>query len=419
LGDESISSETKQIGTVQMTSMQALGSIRLANWEFDLDRLQLKSESGEQAPLRYQSAQVLKYLAIHAGQTVRKAELLDHVWPDRVVTEDSLTQCVSDIREVIGDKKKLILITEPKIGYRLIPTELTDDFQATLLDGRPFEQTVGFATALDGVQIAYAIAGQGPRLVRASHVMTHLNFDWRAEALGPRIRRLASNFEFLRYDERGTGLSQRNVSHGPPDRAVGDLKTVVDAAGWERFALIGSSGGVVNAIRFAAQHPERVNKLVLLGGRTCGPVYWPDAKEQIELTEAKFKLLRAGWETNNPAYRQLSVVRRWPNASRRLIESFTECIRVSCSVDTAIELERVSMVRDARPHLEGVRCPTLVIHSRSDPITDFSHAELMVSSIQGARLVAYDSPNHTPVEGEPDYERVLQTIEEFLRAQAN
>jgi pimeloyl-ACP methyl ester carboxylesterase/DNA-binding winged helix-turn-helix (wHTH) protein len=399
-----------------MTSMQALGTIRLANWEFDLDRLQLKSLNGEPMPLRYQSAQVLKYLAIHAGVTVRKSELLDHVWSDRVVTEDSLTQCVSDIREAIGDRKKLILITEPKIGYRLLPTELTDDFEAKLLDGREFEQTIDFATTADGVRIAYAIAGKGPRLVRASHVMTHLNFDWRAEALGPRIRRLASNFEFLRYDERGTGLSQRDVSHGPPDHSVDDLKAVVDAAGWERFALFGSSGGVIRSINFAARYPERVSKLVLLGGRAYGTMHQPDADEQRGLYEAYWKLLRTGWESNNPAFRQVSVIRRWPSANRRLIESFTECIRVSSSVETAIELDRATWFRDSRGDLEKIQCPVLIIHSKTDPIIDFSHAQLLASGIRGAELIAFDSPNHTPIEGEPAYNQVLEAMETFLRA---
>jgi pimeloyl-ACP methyl ester carboxylesterase/DNA-binding winged helix-turn-helix (wHTH) protein len=396
--------------------MQVLGTIRLANWEFDLDRLQLKSLSGEVAQLRYQSGQVLKYLAIHAGRTVRKMELLDQVWSDRVVTEDSLTQCVSDIREAIGDKKKLILITEPKIGYRLIPTELTDDFEAKLLDGRAFEQTIDFATAADGVQIAFAIAGKGPRLVRASHVMTHLNFDWRAEALGPRIRRMASKFEFLRYDERGTGLSQRDVTYGPQDRAVADLKALVDAAGWDRFALFASSGGVLNAIRFAALHPERVDKLVLLGRRAFGPMHRPDAEQQLKEHEARWTLMRAGWESANSVYRQMSVIGRWPSANRRLIESFAECIRVSSSAEMAIMLDKVNIYRDSRPVLKQVRCPTLVVHCQRDPIIDFSHAQIIASNIPDAKLFGFDSPNHTPIEGEPAYEQVLGAIEAFLLA---
>src|SRR3990172_5628600 len=128
------------------------------------------------------------------------------------------------------------------------------------------EQQIRFCTTSDGVRIAYATVGEGPPLVRVLGWCTHLEFertlpDWDGSLWGA----LARNHLFVRYDGRGMGLSDRDISHFSLEAKVADLEAVVDALELERFALLGTSEGGPTAIAYAARHPERVTHLILYG----------------------------------------------------------------------------------------------------------------------------------------------------------
>jgi len=126
----------------------------------------------------------------------------------------------------------------------------------------PTRQQIRFCNAHDGVRLAFARAGEGPPLVRAAHWMSHLEFDWQNPVWRPWLEALCSRHTLFRYDERGCGLSDWDVSDFTLDAWVRDLETVVDAAGLERFSLLGMSQGGPVAIVYAARHPERVEKLI-------------------------------------------------------------------------------------------------------------------------------------------------------------
>ena len=132
-------------------------------------------------------------------------------------------------------------------------------------------QEVRFCTASDGVQLAYARIGRGPRVVRAPNWVNHLEYEWRSPVWGPVLRSFAERAELLRFDQRGNGLSDWDVDDISEEAMIGDLATVVDTAGFDRFALFGISQGCAFAIRYAVEHPERVACLVLLGGYMRGP----------------------------------------------------------------------------------------------------------------------------------------------------
>src|SRR5215510_10789782 len=115
-------------------------------------------------------------------------------------------------------------------------------------------QQVRFCTSYDGTRIAYAINGEGPPLVRAPHWFSHLEHDWTNPAFQPWVEDLSKRYSFLRFDQRGCGLSDREVAEISPEAHVRDLEAVVDAAGLERFAIFGASQGSAFAIAYAARH---------------------------------------------------------------------------------------------------------------------------------------------------------------------
>jgi len=107
-------------------------------------------------------------------------------------------------------------------------------------------------------------------LVRAAHCATNIEYDWQNGLTGPLLQRLASYCHLVRYDGRGTGLSDRNVEEVSFATFLDDLETVVDSLALERFGLLGMQGAAAVSIAYAVRHPHRVSKLMLHGGYAQG-----------------------------------------------------------------------------------------------------------------------------------------------------
>ena len=378
-------------------------TISFAGFVLDLERAEVRNAAGHRVTLRPQAYALLRHLAIEAPRLVGKDELMQAVWPGVIVTDDSLTQCVKHLRDALGDHAHRIVQTEARRGYRLC---------CDAGDGADeFKQEIRFATTSDGARIAYATSGEGVPLVRAAHWLTHLDWDWRTEPFGPRIRRFSKRFRFVRYDARGLGLSDRNVMPGTLEEQVHDLEAVVEANGLERFALLGPSGGATIAIRYAAIHPERVTRLVLQGTVLRG---WLRNGETPEFVAALAHIIERGWGNDNAAFRQIMTSQLWPAADARQMEAFNHLQQVSATPKAAaLQMSRTADM-DVTADLPHVRCPTLILHSPRDARVPFELSREAAAMIPGARLVPFDSPNHSPLSGEPAFEEVHRLIEDFV-----
>ena len=131
------------------------------------------------------------------------------------------------------------------------------------------KQHVRFCSATDGVRLAYAVHGSGPPLVRVATWLSHLELDWESPVWRHWLKGLGERHMVVRYDERGCGLSDTEIGDPSVDVWVGDLETVVDAVGLERFALLGMAQGGPVAVAYAHRHPERVSRLILHGSYTA------------------------------------------------------------------------------------------------------------------------------------------------------
>ena len=132
-------------------------------------------------------------------------------------------------------------------------------------------QRIRYLQTSDGVKLAWAEAGSGPVVVKAANWLTHLEYDWESPVWQHWIRFFAAHFHFVRYDERGCGMTDWNVGDVSFDRWVEDLETVVDASEVRApFALLGISQGASVCIAYAVRHPERVSQLVLYGAYARG-----------------------------------------------------------------------------------------------------------------------------------------------------
>ena len=395
--------------------------IELNGYMFDARSCELCDPAGARVTLRAQTLAVLQCLVRSANRVVSKDELMRVVWAGVVVTDDSLVQCIKELRRALGDDEHRLIQTEAKRGYRLV-TQMQADERArgagpTL--GTVFKQDIRFASSADGTRIAYATSGDGPvTLVRAPHWMTHLEWDWCNAVYGPWVQELSRRYRLVRYDGRAWGLSDRGVAVGTLDDWVHDLEAVVDAARLDRFALFGRSQGGAISIRYAARHPERVTHLLLEGAYARGARRRGDCSVPVAELNALCSLLEAGWGRDNPAFRQLITSFMFPGASPEQSEAFNEIQRVACSAQDAARIQRAMAECDATADIEAVLCPTLVMHSPHDSRVPFDEGRLIASRIRGARLEPFDSRNHTPLPGEPAFAQVNRLIDEFLLGRA-
>src|SRR6476620_3401325 len=128
-------------------------------------------------------------------------------------------------------------------------------------------QTVRYVTTSDGVRLAWAESGAGTPLVKAATWLTHLEYDLDSPVWRHWITFLTRHFQFVRYDERGCGMSEWTVRGLSFDRRERDLETVIQAARVTHpFVLLGISHGAAVCVDYAVRHPERVARMVLYGG---------------------------------------------------------------------------------------------------------------------------------------------------------
>ena len=275
------------------------------------------------------------------------------------------------------------------------------------------EQQIRFCTASDGVQIAYATVGQGPPLIKTANWLNHLEYDWKSPVWCHVLRDLAKDHQLIRYDERGNGLSDRDVDDISFEAFVRDLETVVDAAGVERFPLLGISQGCAVSIAYVVRHPERVSRLILYGGFAKGRSRRGSSKDS-EQAEALLTLMRQGWGQENPAFRQVFTSLFMPDATPDQAQWFNNLQHITVSPENAVRIRRVTDQIDVSELLPQVTIPTLVLHCRDDAVQPFEQGRRMAAGIPGARFVALEGRNHLILEDEPAWPRFLKEIENFL-----
>jgi len=307
-------------------------------------------------------------------------------------------------------------IVVPVHAFRLFEIESADAGQVAGAGGSAPQQ-VRFCSARDGTQLAWSAMGSGPPLVLVGRWMTHLEFELEAGSWSRRIiDALAAHHTLIRYDARGNGLSDWNVDDIGFEQWVGDLEAVVDAAGLERFALLGQSQACAVSIACAVRQPRRVSHLVLYGGFARGFNRRSPTQDEKDAFAAMATLTRTGWGKNNPAFRQLFTSQFIPDSSRLQQDWFNELQRRAATPANAVRYMNTVADIDVTELLPRVDTPTLVMHSRGDARIPFEVGRRMAAGIPGARFLPIESANHLPLEHEPAFVQVISETLAFLRS---
>lgn len=280
------------------------------------------------------------------------------------------------------------------------------------------QQPIRYLTTNDGVRLAWTASGTGMPLLKAANWLTHLQYDLESPVWRHWIRFLAEHFRFARYDERGCGMTEWKVENVSVPLWVDDLEAVAQAALPEGpMALLGISQGAAISIEYAVRHPERVSHLILYGGYATG---WlkrsnPDT---VRVYNAMVDLIRFGWGSDNPTFRQVFTSRFVPGASAEQLDWFNELCRRTTRADVAAHLMQARGEVDVRELLSQVSVPTLVLHAVHDEVTPLGMGRQLAAEIPGAEFVQLDSHNHVLLEHEPAWTHFKDAVLEFTGRRA-
>jgi len=275
-------------------------------------------------------------------------------------------------------------------------------------------QGIGFVRTVDDASIAFAQSGSGYPLIKAANWMTPIQLDRKSPLWGPWLEALNQRHEVLRYDPRGTGLSDRDANDASLEAFLADFTAVAETVKQPRFAILGIGQGAAVAVQFAAMHPERVSHLILLGGYTRGALQRDKSKTARNLLDAMVKLVEAGWGQKNHAFHQFFATHILPNARPDQLESICEMQRMSATPSHAAKLIRAWSQYDASASLRLVRCPTVVMHCTGDARVPVEEAQFIAKAIPNARFQPLDSSNHIPVPQEDAFDHMLTVIDQFM-----
>lgn len=363
---------------------------------------------------------LLHYLVREHQRVVSSDELIAAVWNGRIVSDSAIAARISAARAAVDDdgKRQQWIRTLPRRGFRFVGSVETVDLTA---DGSPTaseplaarRQRVAFCRSADATRIAYATSGDGYPLVKAGHWLTHLEHDWHSPIWRPFLDKLSSQFQVVRYDQRGNGLSEWEISDFSFERFVEDLEAVVDASGIGRFALYGTSQGAPIAAAFAARHPDKVSHLILHGGYEKGRLVRMAESDRAQ-GQAILTLMRHGWGKTNSPFINAFATMFIPDGSREQIASLVGLQRQTTSPENAVAIRSAVDGFDVSDLLGTIMVPTLVIHARDDGVQPLEQGYQLASRIPGAEFLMLESANHVILPEENAWPALFDGLARFV-----
>jgi DNA-binding winged helix-turn-helix (wHTH) protein/alpha-beta hydrolase superfamily lysophospholipase len=377
--------------------------------ELDTALFELR-QRGAKVPLEPQAFDVLVYLVSHRDRVVPKEELMDAIWGGRFVTEAAVTSRIKQVRRAVGDdgQAQRVIQTVHGRGYRFVAPVRADEAAAEPGSAGP----VGPVryTISDGLHIAFQVSGRtdgvGPDIVLISGFISHLELDWEDARHAHFLHRLGSMGRLIRFDKRGTGMSDRPPGVPDLETRIHDVLAVMDAVDSPRAVLFGYSEGGPMALLMAATRPERVASLILYAvyaKRLWSEDYpWAQTpEERAAYTNAL--VTRWDWEAD--------ARMRIPSADEAMQRWWAHRMRASATPSTVRALMDMNSLVDVRDVLPAVRVPTLVLHRSGDALFNVEESKYIADQVAGARFQVLDGADHF-VSGNPD--QILDAVEPFL-----
>lgn len=373
------------------------------------------TRGGETIPVEPQVFDLLRLLAENAGSLVTRDRLIEAVWQGRIVSEATISGRINAARTAVGDngRDQRIIRTVPRRGFEMVAA-VTLREEAGPATAPALRQTIRYTASADGTNIAWASAGEGSPVLYAWHHLSHLEMDWATGLLRPGLTALAGRHRLVRYDVRGSGLSDPLKASDSLDEHVDDMIAVADAAGLDRFPVVATLQASAVAIRLAARRPDRVSRLVLNNCYARGRAVRENAPAAPENDPFIALLGSGGWGDPENGFMRAWATMVLPMASSDETTELIELIAHASSTEDALLQRRLIDALDVNDDLSKVRAPTLVIHTRMCAIHPAAEGRRVAAGIPGAEFLEVDSSNTFLIATDPTFDRVIGATLEFL-----
>ena len=396
---------------------------RFPGLELDPQQRELRV-GGRAVHVEPQVFDLLLLLVENRDRVVGKDEIFERVWDGRIVSESTLSSRINAARRAIGDDgdRQRLIRTVARRGFRFMgepgpplgePGSPSGAAPSPDRDNTNRQQEIRFCRTCDGVQLAYATVGVGYPIVKAANYLSHLEFDWESPVWSEFLKMLSADHRLIRYDARGTGMSDWEVDSISFDDFVRDLEAIIDTTGLKRFALLGISQGCAASIAYAVKYPKRVSHLILHGGYAQGRLKRQSPQER-ERGELLISMMQAFWGTEQAGFSRMFSSMFIPEGTEEQTRWWVDLQRVSASAENAVRVRRACDDIDIVELLPQVAVPTLVLHSRREAVQPFEQSRLIAASIPNARFVPIDSSNHIILPQEPAWPGFAREILSFL-----
>jgi pimeloyl-ACP methyl ester carboxylesterase/DNA-binding winged helix-turn-helix (wHTH) protein len=368
--------------------------------------------------LEPQVFELIAFFAGNPGRVLSKHDIAQSVWHGRAISDSAISSRINAARRALGDDgtAQRIIKTIHGRGFRFEVTPQTapssTHAEQEVADRlRPVE--VRYCRTLDGISVAYGETGQGLPLVKAAGFMTHIQYDSEGILFRDWIKSFTKYCRYIRYDERGNGLSDWSIADFSFEKMVADLEAVVDELALERFILLGCSQGASISIAYAHRHPERVAGLVFHGGYAAGWRHSSDATYR-DKREALLHLARVCWGDDNPTGRQAYASLFYPDGTPDQHSEFMKLQRETVTPNNAFRIMDTFAEIDVRNLLPSLRVPALVMHCKDDAVVPMNAGKEIASGIKGARFVVLEGRNHIIQASDPGWTRFTSEIRDFV-----
>lgn len=376
---------------------------------------QTLTRAGDRVAVEPQVFDLLRLLAANAGKLVTRDQIVDKVWNGRIVSESAISARIAAARKAVGDdgKSQRVIQTVARRGLRFIAEASAIGPASPALSAPAEYPKLRYAKADDGTTLAYTITGKGPPLIYVDFFPSDTLAAWDMPFERPLIDALNAHFTLIRYDQRGCGMSERDVHALDLDTVADDLRVVADAAGANTFALHAHSGACLTAIKFAAKYPERVARLVLVGGYVEGRLR-RGAHKMVE-NEVFRTMVTEGWDAPGGAFIAAMMAAYMPEGPIDMVQACAAFMQKNTT--TRNELLDRDMINNASVAdcLSKITAPSLVINARHDPVHPLEQGRKLAAGLPDAEFLVYEMANHVPIVGHPLWNRYVADVIAFLK----
>ena len=384
---------------------------RFAECELDIASQRLW-RGGCEVATEPQVFDLLRLLVENPSRLVTRDEIVATVWDGRIVSESAISARIAVARKAVGDdgKRQEVIRTHHGRGLELVA--LVESTAGTAAAGHDQLEVpkVRYTQSARGHSLAYLVSGSGPPLFQLDGPPLSKEKAWHIPVLQEAYIAFREGSTFLQMDWAGTGLSEPFNDVLSVEENVEDMISVADAAGVEQFALMSESGACLEAVTLAAKYPERVTRLVIVGGYVEGR----ELREKEGRPEALKTMMEAGWHQKEGGIATAFLTAYFPDGPAETVPQMVGLMQQSASREYTLSLRERSNNASTKHLLEHVRCPTLIVQGRNDAVHPLSQAQQLAAGIPNAQLMVLESANHLPLPGHPSWDGFMSALNRFL-----